>query len=761
MRTNSRYKWMLSGALLDEIIFSQQVNPQYNSLNIKHVKHDDEMYYTSSFDSKLTFVETDFELIYNCDIRTKFELTLIDNSGVFSLKRMTFMRTDCEIDINHETIVVTPILFDKYKKLNEKKDDEYSVVDMGLDKYAVKFRIHPLREYYILGDSNICVFSDSLLPAYTSIKNMPLRWQDMTNVNPVDISDNKDFGFKNMYVCGGVGTGVLSGIWANWDNVFHTVGLNHSMFMTREYLPGAFNTLDYFISLRWMQTTPIEPIYWFIDLFNINDSNTPVSSVQLDEDTDTLIGTRHTVTFSGYGTFTFQIFHVFSRIVTAVQDLVESDTVKAISLEDIYPLQYKNALRENEYFGKADENGTYNLFFCKFSTRISDTDKGYGQIQEGNNAGKYYDTPDDEGIWQPAYKESWFQGASIWFYMRQLYLGTEYYKINDLPDSYKLGDVIKGMLAKIDSSIIFEPDTEHSLFLFSQINPVTQLPQNQKYITQKSNFLKYEYDYAAWKAPLKWSQLDELLKNAFNCYTELFYKDSDNSWHLRIEHVSYFLKGHTYDSSGFTQNALDLNNLYDGFNRKKLSFKTNRWKYDTSSQASRYEFGWMDTQSDAFDGSPLVVAEEYKLYEDEHKVDCKVSWFSSDIDFMQMAIEECSNDGFVILSVLQNGYVEFQRVNSTRYAQNFSLAFDYLVPAFHIYNKYAAIVFYEGTNEQYAVSIRKKMRIANDIMFKVPANYELQPTQHIITEVGIGEIEELTVDMTDNSCITTLRYNML
>ena len=101
MRTNSRYRWMLSGTLLDEIIFSQQVNPQYNSLNIKHVKHDDEMYYTSSFDSKLTFVETDFGLIYNCDIRTKFELTLIDNSGAFSLKRMTFMKTDCEIDINH------------------------------------------------------------------------------------------------------------------------------------------------------------------------------------------------------------------------------------------------------------------------------------------------------------------------------------------------------------------------------------------------------------------------------------------------------------------------------------------------------------------------------------------------------------------------------------------------------------------------------------------------------------------------------------
>lgn len=762
MRTHNRYKWTLSGTLLGELIFSQQVNPQYNSLNLKYAKQDDEIYYIPSFDSELTFVETEFELIYNCDIRTKFTLLMIDSYNVFSSKEMVFMKTDCKIDVNHQMIVVTPNLFNPYSKFIDKRDDEYSVVEMGLEKHTVKYRIHPLREYYIWGDSNICVFNDSLLPAYASIKNQPARWQDMTNVNIVGDNSNKDFGFKNMYACGGIGTGVLAGRWANWDNVFHTIAINHSLFMTREYLPNAFDASDYFITLRWMQTTPIDPIYWFIDLFDSSNSiSTPVSSVQLDGSIDTLIGTRQTVSFDNYGTFTFQVFHVFSRMVTAVTDLVESDTVKAISLDDIYPLQYKNALRENDYFGRADENGTYNLFFCKFSTRISDTDNGYGQIQEGDDAGKYYNTPDDNGIWQPAYKESWFQGVSVWFYIRQIGLGSDYYKTVDLPDSYSLGDVIKGLLAKIDSSIVFEPDTEHSMFLFSQINPVTQLPQNQKYITQKSNYLKYEYDYPAWKAPLKWNQLDELLKNAFNCRTELFYKDSDSLWHLRIEHISYFLKGHTYGSQSTMQEILDLNNLFDGFNRKKLSFKTNKWKYDITSQSSRFEFGWMDTQSDAFDGSPLVVTEEYRLFEDEHKADCKISWFSADIDFMQMTVEECSNDGFVILSVQQNGYVEFQRANSTRYAQNFSLAFDYLIPAFHIYNKYAAVVFYEGTKQEYEVGIRQKIRIADDIIFKVPTNYELQPTQYIITEAGVGEFDELTIDMTDNSCNATIRYNTI
>lgn len=759
MRTRNRYKFTLTAVLLDEVLFSQQVHPQISDLNMKYTKEANQVYYVPSFESALTFVETEFDLIVSQDIRAKFSLSMVDTYHIFSTKQMSFMRTDCEIDVNHKLVTVTPKLFNPYKKLIDKRDEEYSVVDMGLEKHDTYFRIHPLREYYLWQDSNICVFNDSLQPAYSAIKNMPVRWQDMTNVNITGDNANKDLGFKNAYACGGIGTGTLAGRWSCLDNTFHTnQDINHQLFICRGYTPTAAFPDDYFISLQWTQTSPLEEIYWYLNLHA--SDGTILRSVQLYGGINSVIGLRQTVTFTGYGTFTFQAFHVFSRMVTAISDLSEGDNVKAIDYaEDIYPLRYKFALRENQYFGSI--YNTYNFFFCKFSTRISDTDKGFGQIQEGADAGKYYDKPADDGFWQPVYKESWFQGVSVWFYMRGLALDNDYYKTVKLPDSYKLGDVIKGMLGKINSSIVFETDEYHSQFLFSQINPVTGITQNQKFVTQKSNYLNYEYDYPAWKAPLKWSQLEELLAHAFNCYPELFYDDTDNAWHLRIEHISYYMNGHTYNNDGGNNAVVDLVQARDGFNRESLSFRTNRWKYDTESQADRYEFGWMDTQSNAFEGFPLIVTDEYSLYEDTKKEDCKVSWFSADIDFMQMVVEECSNDGFVILSCTNNGVVEFNRSSGLRYAQNYSLSFDYLIPTFHIYNKYAEIMQNEETGETYEIVGRKKMRIAEDIQFKAPENIEIQPSNLVKTEAGFAEIDTITIDMTDNSCTATLRYETL
>lgn len=763
MRTRNRYKFTLTAVLLDEVLFSQQVHPQISDLNMKYTKEANQVYYVPSFDSALTFVETEFDLIVSQDIRTKFSLSMVDTYHIFSTKQMSFMRTDCEIDVNHKLVAVTPKLFNPYKKMLDKRDEEYSVADMGLDKHDTYFKIHPLREYYIWQDSKVCVFNDSLLPAYSAAKNMPAHYQDLSQQQLSSQSEEIDMGFKQCWVSGGIGTGAVAGRWASITNTSEQIGVYHHYYLMNKYVnaqpvlyPG-----DYIISIAY--TTVGADIYWYVILLQVNSDATSYVEVTRDPRywlTNQIVNQRITANFGSYGNFTFQLQPVFSRMVTAITGLSESDDVKAINYDtDIYPLKYKFALRENQYFGAIYSSNNY--FFCKYSTRISDTDKGYGKIQEGDDAGKYYDKPDDSGIWQPAYTECWFQGVSVWFYPRALMLENIYYRTVELPDSYKLGDVIKGMLIKINSDIVFEADEHHSQFLFSQINPVTGITQNQKYITQKSNYLNYEYDYPAWKAPLKWSQLEELLKNAFNCYTELFYDESDNAWHLRIEHIKYFTNGHTYDTSESNATVIDLVQAYDGFNREPLSFRTNRWKYDTESQANRYEFGWMDTQSDAFNGSPLVVTDEYNLYEDAKKEDCKVSWFSADIDFMQMVVEECSNDGFVILSCDVHGQVEFNRSSELRYAQNYSLSFDYLIPAFHLCDKYAEYMQIEGTDTLLAIAPRKKMRIAEDIQFKVPENIEIQPSNLVKTEAGFAEIDTVTIDMTDNSCTATLRYETL
>ena len=228
--------------------------------------------------------------------------------------------------------------------------------------------------------------------------------------------------------------------------------------------------------------------------------------------------------------------------------------------------------------------------------------------------------------------------------------------------------------------------------------------------------------------------------------------------------IKYFLNGHTYDADESSATVIDLVQAYDGFNREPLSFRTNRWKYDTESQADRYEFGWMDTQTEIFDGKPLIVTSEYSLYEDTKKEECKVSWFDTDIDFAMSVTSEISSDGFMLVSAQSNDFIEF--INTSTQAnnpgmQNYSLSFDYLIPNFHLYNKYAEKMMIEGTEVLLNVVERKKMRIAEDIQFKVPENVEIQPSNLVKTEAGFAEIDSITIDMTDNSCTATLRYETL
>ena len=115
MRTQKRYRFLLTGVLAENEILRQQVYPQYSSLIIKHAKTNDGVFYEPSFNSELIFIDTDFDVIYNADIKTKFTLYIIDSlsSQTNNTVTLMFMRTDCKIDVNDKTCSVTPHIFDE------------------------------------------------------------------------------------------------------------------------------------------------------------------------------------------------------------------------------------------------------------------------------------------------------------------------------------------------------------------------------------------------------------------------------------------------------------------------------------------------------------------------------------------------------------------------------------------------------------------------------------------------------------------------
>jgi hypothetical protein len=133
--------------------------------------------------------------------------------------------------------------------------------------------------------------------------------------------------------------------------------------------------------------------------------------------------------------------------------------------------------------------------------------------------------------------------------------------------------------------------------------------------------------------------------------------------------------------------SIDLTALLRNGTPYTYSDKTRHWEFDTEgsgtvSTASRHEYGWMDTQSEIFDGQAITIPEDYRLFTDEKTEQHKVDWFSSDIDFLTSVQAECSSDGFVLVmeSLSGNGWIIGGHPNYT--GQNYQLSLEYLQPLY-------------------------------------------------------------------------------
>lgn len=121
---------------------------------------------------------------------------------------------------------------------------------------------------------------------------------------------------------------------------------------------------------------------------------------------------------------------------------------------------------------------------------------------------------------------------------------------------------------KIDPLVKFEATAEYSRFFYEGDTSTPIIPFDGSrigyvpFIAPKSNVLKGNYDQAAQKAEITFEQVMNMLRDCFRCY---WYIDSNN--HLRIEHISYFMKGLSYTSPNI---QLDLTKSMINLTRKQV-----------------------------------------------------------------------------------------------------------------------------------------------------------------------------------------------
>lgn len=757
---------MLTVTTTDGQTSTAQVTPDYRDIKRTWQRQNGHIYHNESLNGTVKFKDTDFDLIHGQSLYARFALAVYDK-GV-RVGRCEFRKTDCRFDVDHKLIELQLRVSDRYKKIEDNADKEINLVKQGLGKKSLSLSLYPIKQFYVNGSSDICQFKQQYVGSpsvagqtshailekmYFSVTTRGADISKMlgatvggvvrieTSPTPLmgvvagDYYNNTAVGYENYSIVGNYGS-VYKKLWKD-GNVGVGDFVKVTLFMA---LVGGsyYYRVDYH---RAGATGDGQP--WAVILSSSATDipvETPWSSRVYCNDADTFVSRTAALIYrvtpaTGYidvnnrQGVTVKFWEGYTRVCFA--DSTGSPLLnEGLDIADIYRGNYLTAL--------------------PFSTPTKACVSN--RVDDNNNPLP----PDDNDVWSPIDRNSWHNSMSFWL-RKDDGLPTRYMESHRatkiIQDFYTFGDAIKAVINDIDSSVIFESDTDHSKFLFSNVNPLTQEQQKPMYVTQKSNILNVGYDYPAWLAPIKWQQIETLLRNAFNCYWDI-YIDAVGNKHLRIEHLAFYENGMSYD--GTTPATLDLHGIYNSANEIPYSFRTDRWEWDKANAASTYEYGWMDNQSEIFNGHDIIIPEEYRLFSDDSKEERRVDWFSSDIDFLVVVPSECSSDGFAIVmeDLSRDGWV-MQDFNNIYGGQNWRLSLTYMQPRYCIAGLYSPIVEIDG--ERISNGILARMRTA-EVKFKIPEGRTITPLTVLFTDAGTGTIEKLEKDLNSDTFTATLTY---
>jgi hypothetical protein len=257
------------------------------------------------------------------------------------------------------------------------------------------------------------------------------------------------------------------------------------------------------------------------------------------------------------------------------------------------------------------------------------------------------------------------------------------------------------------------------------------------------------------KAPVTLHDVLGMLKNAFDCY---WFIDSSNR--LRIEHISWFKNGGSY--GGTHQVDANLTTMIQSRNSKPWSYGTNEWQFDKVEMPARYQYKWMDAGTDVFDGFPYEIQSPFVQTDKVEEI--TISNFTSDIDFMQIAPENCSKDGFALLMVKNDGngnYVELiynsrETEAGTCYSlsQNYRVSLKFLQQDFLCYDLPAWDYICDGDS----LTAQDIMRGKRQSVVIPYGNNTPDVMKLVHTAIGEGQVQKLSLNLSSRMGKATLMY---
>ena len=712
-------------------INGQRVNPNYKQdLSKEYEMESGQQFFRAKLSGKLSFLREDYDWLDAQDFSTEFVL-LVEES-LDGGKKWTeyykgkFMKTDCTWDVDNKKCEVQPDIYDQYNDVIAGLDKEYNIIPLAPKMTSLTLKKRPLIQVYIPGDDVVSCFLGGLhweqevteSVSDTGQLSSTYHFAQASRLVEIQVSgiDGAPSTYNGLYVGKLVATSV-------------TVGLVYY---------GEFrkaNGSPYILYQRWEGTAEIGTIsrYYFYDALDGN--------LLYYTEEEAIISTKDITVPNNEGavagslSFSIRYYQVYMRYLLDVNSFYG---------RTLYDVPANDILADNRNYKKCTD---YAFDLAFISDNFSDEPTEYGRA----NNGKYYEPPYTLVGYKsyPISRSSW-GNASVWFSARTASWETEQQATQSfvLKDVYLLSSVINVLLQQF-STVTHDASSTYSQFLYSGSNPIS----NQNFtllLSPKSNVLHGDYDQPAQKAETTLGTILNALRDIYRCY---WYIEDGK---LKIEHISFFMKGGTYGTSPGI--GTDLTQLENVTNRKKWGYLTSTYEFDKADMPERYQFAWMDDVTNAFEGYPIEIRSKYVTAGKIEEIN--ISSITTDVDYMLLNPSAISEDGFALFAAVLSGgkyqlpFVERNIDGADLRLQNGYLTWITLLPNYYIYDLPAKQVIINNEEMEVTQTSRKKKQ-----KLKFPSIEDIDTTKLIKTYLGNGQIEKITVNLSSRMNEVTLKYD--
>lgn len=773
------------------------INPHYKQLKKKYAKESNQVFFRESLDGKINLFGDDYLLVKNASLEETLYFYVLRGNSTFA--SASFNKSDCKFDHMRKSVELKLTYNDKYSKILDAYENTYDLIKLAPALTPLTLTKRCISQIYIQGEKVVSNYAGGTY------------WETEVDeqIDDPDLLTNKYYfarGPKYVEVS-------LNGFNYNINAAY--MGLwNSEIWNATSYIEVQGVPYEMPCSIKFNKIASANDVFRGSSRLDVG----LMSSGQRTEDATYVISTQGGgAVFYKYDTYIIEIYTgrdgTGTKIYQSDYQYGKDTKFTLAAGEGLYPMSRieqpipqmdptPNNFNLGEYvieyqiWGRllcdVDQSSeglaTYDLPYDDFATPRRnyrkcigvvgfDSDNSVIRIVQNQNVldeptaygmndfGKYFVAP--YTLWgqyyHPLARSSW-ANTSLWV---ELYEVTypqggyekwcqKYYKEYTIKDTYHIGDAIKALLAKIDPSIRHEKTAEYSSFLYGHSGgSASALGNCDLYITQKTNILKGEYDQAAQKAEINFKQLMDMLRDCFRCF---WYIDDQNRF--RIEHVSYFMKGLSYNNPVV---QFDLTTKKDKLNKKAALYCQQEIEYDKSDLISRYEFKYMDDVTKAMGGDLYVDVNNAYIKKDKTE-EINIDGFTADVDYMLFLPDDFSNDGFALLMADSNKKVPIVRqgvkeeIQHNRWntvdVQNWYASFNNTI--WHYMEDLSGnYIDYNNIGSLYVGHVKRCMK--HDIEFPA-SELTVDVYKLITTDIGNGYVEEVTTNIDTDMTEIELRY---